>query len=178
MTLPQFSLFFAAILIAFVLVHYRLIRFERYLKEIVGLKQLNERLKGVSDSVERVRLDRVEEQLSLLHDDLGRIEEAQQGVARALGRATSQKPVTIAGPAESHTPSPSDLIRGAVETRLLSLGYGNLRILSDLSEAELDDAYEVRVECEKQRMQHKGVVVTRNGSVVDVQLRSVQQVFP
>ena len=38
MTPLQFSLFFAAILVAYFLVHLRLIRFEAHLKEISGLR--------------------------------------------------------------------------------------------------------------------------------------------
>ena len=71
-----------------------------------------------------------------------------------------------------------DRIRSAIEARLLSLGYGGLRILTDLSEADLDDELEVMVECEREHMPSKGTVVTRNGGIVDVRLSSASQSFP
>ena len=65
-----------------------------------------------------------------------------------------------------------------VEARLLSLGYSDLRILTDLSDSSLDTETTVHVECTKQNMVAKGKVITRNGSIVDVDLTSVAQVFP
>lgn len=171
MTTLQFSLFFAALLVAYLLVHYRLMRFERYLKEIAGLKLLNERLKSVSDVLERVRLDTVEERLGALHEDLGRVEGAVQRVERAIARP-------VVASAEASGPSAGDRIRAAIEQRLLALGYGDLRILGDMSGVGGDDTIEVRVECEKGSMPFKGSVIARNGAVLDVRLRSVAQSFP
>lgn len=172
MTNLQFALFFAAILIAYVLVHVRLSRFEAYLREIAGLKLLNERLKGVSDVLERVRLDHVEDLLGQLHDDLIAIRDAQEGLERSLGRAG------VAEPEVARSGSAADRIRAAVESRLLSLGYSDLRILSDLADSTLDTETTVRVECSRQNMVSKGRVVTRNGAIVDVELKPVAQVFP
>lgn len=172
MTDLQFALFFAAILIAYVLVHVRLSRFEAYLREIAGLKLLNERLKGVSDVLERVRLDHVEDLLGQLHDDLVSIRDAQDGLERTVGRSSAPagEPAIV--------DAPSDRIRAAVESRLLSLGYSDLRILSDLTDSTLDSETTVRVECSRQNMASKGRVVTRNGAVVDVDLKPVARVFP
>ena len=55
MTTLQFAVFFAALLVGYVLVHVRLVRFETYLREVSALKVMNERLKGLSDVLTRVR---------------------------------------------------------------------------------------------------------------------------
>lgn len=179
MSTLQFSLFFAALLIAYVLVHTRLVRFEKHLKEMAGLKTLNERLKAVSDTMERVRLDRVEEQLAQLHDDLvglldqlGRIERT---VHRDLAQVILPSPRPATVPAEA---APGERIRSAVETRLLQLGYRDLRLVTDLSDVRLEDRVEVRIEATHQQMPVKGVVTVHNGSVVDVAVRSAAQSFP
>ena len=74
----QFSLFFAALLVAYILVHVRMVRFEKYLREIGGIKMLNERLNALSAGLERLRLDRVEEGTAYL-----RLEGGCQGCAMA-----------------------------------------------------------------------------------------------
>ena len=175
MTPTQFALFFSAILIAYVLMHIRLTRFEKYLQEIAGLKLLNERLKGVSDVLERVRLDHVEDLLGQLHDDLVAIREGQERLDRGLGRVQQQ---AAPMPAPERESSAADRIRAAIESRLLSLGYSDLRVLTDLTDATLDAEIAVRVECSRQNMVAKGKVVTRNGAIVDVDLSSVAPVFP
>lgn len=177
MTTFQFSLFFAGLLVAYLLVHLRLLRFEGYLREITGLKTLNERLERVAQTLERVRLDRTEQGLAQLHEDLQAVVEGQTRMERALRRSESASlpAIVAAAPADA---SPADRIRDAVRHGLLSLGYGNLRLLSDLSGATLDDRTEVVVECERNHVGYKGKVVTRNGVVVDVQMQSVTQAFP
>ena len=87
---------------------------------------------------------------------------------RGLGRAASAE----AGEAASSR------IRGAVETRLLALGCRDLRVLTDLSTANLDEPVTVQVECRRDGMPVKGRVVARNGAVVDVDLQTVAQSFP
>lgn len=174
MDIYQFSLFFAALLVAYVLVHVRLVRFETYLKEIAGIKSLNDRLKGVSDVLERVRLDRVEEQLDRLHEDLLELQETTDRVERAI---------RAAGPAAGAASAPAALaagerIRAAVETRLLGLGYSDLRLLTDLSNANLDEDLEILVECTREYVACKGKVITRNGAIREVQMQPVTQTFP
>jgi hypothetical protein len=178
MSTLQFSLFFAALLFAYVLVHVRLARFESYLKEIAVLKLLNERLQGVSEVIERVRLDRVEEQLGRLHEDLVEIRDGTARLERTLHRDLSQT-ISVATPAAGGADGSSgERARAAIETRLLSLGYGELNVISDLSSVRLDEQYEIKVECLRDHMPHKGTVVFKNGSVVDVNLQSAAQSFP
>lgn len=188
MTTLQFSLFFAAILVAYLLVHLRLVRFEGHLKEIVALRSLNERVGRACESLERFRLERVEEHLVQLHDDLARVHSELEGLrdaTGAVGKVLETVPVQAPRPA----PGPSsgggnpeftsgERIRMAIETCLLGLGYRDLRILADLSEVGMDEAFQVRIECVKHHMPHKGAVTVRNGGVVDVDLQSVAQSFP
>ncbi|MEZ5965165.1 MAG: hypothetical protein R3F56_15130 [Planctomycetota bacterium] len=177
MTTLQFSLFFTGLLVAYMLVHLRLLRFERYLREISGLKALNERLERVAQSLERVRLDRAEQGLAQLHEDLVALAEGQIRLERALRR--SEPPSTpVVTSAVTADASPGQRIRDAVAVTLMSMGYGNVRLLSDLTSATLDDRTEVVVECERNLVGYKGKVVTHNGSVVDVQMQSVTQAFP
>ena len=58
------------------------------------------------------------------------------------------------------------------------MGYGNLRILSDLAGAPAEGDVEVQVECERRHMPYKGRVLLRNGAIRDVALQSVATSFP
>jgi hypothetical protein len=171
MDLIQFSLFFAALLVGYVLVHVRLVRFEQHLREIAGIRTLNQRLEAVASALERVRLDRVEELLHQLHEDLRALHRATVDVEAAVARIPTP---------EGGVPAPGggDRVLAAVETRLLRLGYQNLRILSDLSRQTAEGDAEVLVECERAGMPCKGRVTLRNGSVRDVQIQSAAQTFP
>ena len=169
----QFSLFFVALLVAYFLVHLRLARFETYMREMAGIKTLNERLQGLVDGMERIRLDRVEEGLQQLHEDLVEVQDALQRVEKAQ-RSADTGPVVIPGV----EPSAADRVRTAVEGRLLTMGYDNLRLLTDLSAANLDEEVEVRVECTKGGMTYKGLVRTRNGNVLGMDMQSVSVAFP
>jgi hypothetical protein len=65
-----------------------------------------------------------------------------------------------------------------VETRLLQLGYGRIQILTDLTGLVTTADVELQVEAERNGMPMKGRVTVRNGSVRDVALQSVVQMFP
>ena len=171
----QFALFFAALLVAYVLVHIRLVRFEAYLKEVSALRGVNERLQGLVDALSRVDLTPVEERLDLVHAELRRMLESSTRLEHIVARRREQ-PAAVA--ATSSEASPMERIRALVETRLLSLGYHNLRILTDLSSATLAEELEITVECQKGQMVHKGKVVTGNGEIHDVDLQSIVQTFP
>lgn len=171
----QFALFFAALLVAYLLVHVRLVRFEAYLKEVSALRTVNERLQGLVDGLGRVDLTPVEERLDLVHAELRRMLESSTRLESIVARSKEQATVVAAAGASS---SPMEKVRALVETRLLSLGYRNLRILTDLSAVTLEEEIEVTVECEKNGMVHKGKVVTGSGEIRDVDLQSVVQTFP
>ncbi len=181
----QFALFFSGLLVAYGLVHLRLVRFEGYLRELGGIRALDERTKELSARLERVRLEHVEEQLEVLHDDLKELIHASARVERQLSSMrivdASGEMVVEGAPAPQPSTgegSPGSRVRALVESRLLSLGYNNLRILSDLGEISLEDSVDVRVECERESMRYKGRVLTQNGAIRDLNLKSMAQSFP
>jgi hypothetical protein len=187
MSALQFSLFFAAVVVAYVLVHLRLVRFEGWLRQIGELRSLNERLDGVVRSMERVRLDRIETGLGQLHDDAdGNREELRQVAAllraqlAVLEQIVGAKFPSTAAPVVAAAPDSdaASRIRAVVEARLLDLGYRDLRILSDLVGVGLAERTEVRVEATRHHMPQKGIVAVRNGAVVDVSLQSAAKSFP
>ena len=173
----QFSLFFAALLVCYILVHVRLAKFEGYLKEIAGLKQLNERLQGVSEAMERIRVDRLEEGLAQLHEDAGEILDGVRSLERRAAHPVDRVVEVVSEHGEVQI-SAGQRICAIVEERLFQLGYNKLSILTDLTGVQIEDEVSVRVECEKNMMPCKGAVVTRNGSVVEVDVHSVVKMFP
>jgi hypothetical protein len=183
----QFSLFFVALLVGYLLVHLRLVRFEGHLQKLAGirslddrLRTLDERLKQLAESFDKVRLDRVEGGLDRLHDDLEDLREATLDVRHAVVHIPQPTIVAAAeNPAPVVTAEPAGArVQAVVETRLLQLGYGGIQILSDLRSASSDGECEVLVEAERGNMPVKGRVVVRNGAVRDVALQSVVQMFP
>ncbi len=170
----QFTLFFAALLIGYVLIHLRLVRFEKYLREVSALRVVNERLNGVAEALTRVNLDRVEDRLEMIHAELGALVEISGRLEQAVARSREQAAVAN----QAAGPTVVERIRDLVETRLLSLGYRNLRILTDLSSVAFADEVEITVECQKNQMIFKGKVVTGNGEIRDVDLQSVARSFP
>ncbi len=169
----QFALFFAALLTGYVLVHLRLVRFEGYLREIGGLRLLNERLQGVADSLKRAAVDRLEEKVESVHNELSDIRAVLERMERAPGaRAVPETGGRVAAESEQ------DRVRAAVEARLLALGYSNLNIISDLSGMSLAEPAEITVECEKGKIAHKGKVLLGNGGIRDIRLQNVTQSFP
>lgn len=184
----QFGLFFAAILVGYVLVHLRLVRFEEHLQKLAGIRSLDDRLRGLDErlkqlgeSFEKVRLDRVEGHLDRLHDDLEDLREATLDVRHAVVHIPQPTIIQAAETSPAATiqlESPAMHVRALVETRLLQLGYGNLQILTDLGAVSTEHDLEILVEAERGNMPVKGRVLVRNGAVRDVALQSVVQMFP
>jgi hypothetical protein len=180
----QFTLFFVALLVAYVLVHLRLVRFEEHLQKLAGIRGLDDRLRALDDrlrqlgeSFDKVGLDRVESQLQRLHEDLENLRDATAEVRHAV----VQIPVPEVGPRVEgpvvRESAPSRLIT-AVETRLLQLGYHDPHLLTDLTDAPIDREVEVQVEAWRGGMPVKGRVLLRNGSVRDVAMQTVAPMFP
>tara|TARA_R110002073_G_scaffold110903_2_gene247353 strand:- start:1878 stop:2468 length:591 start_codon:yes stop_codon:yes gene_type:complete len=196
MTTLQFSLFFAALLVGYLLVHLRMIRFEEHLQKLAGIRAIDDRLRGIDDRVKQLaetsgkgNLDRVSAQLEKLHEDLEDLREATTEVRAAVVQIPV--PTVVAGVAEEGSSSdrssdrasrrresPATRIIAMIETRLLQLGFHHLRLLGDLSGAQMADEIEVHVEAERNGMPYKGRVIMRNGSVHDVNLQTVVQAFP
>lgn len=181
MDVLQFSLFFAALLVAYVLVHLRLARFEEHMQKLAGIRALDDRLRVLVETVEKMRFDRVETHLERLHEDLQDLREATTEVQDAVVRIP--RPTVVAVDPETAAAMPRQESDGArilalVETRLLQLGYSNIQVLTDLANARAEGDVEVAVECERGGMATKGRVQLRNGAVRDVALQSVAQMFP
>ncbi len=185
----QFSLFFVALLVGYVLVHLRLVRFEQHLQKLAGIRGLDDRLRALDDRLrqlaeafDKVRLERVEAQLDRLHDDLEDLREAAGDVRHAVVQIPQPAARGDDGGGASgvglRDETPAARLVGVVESRLLQLGYRNLRLLTQLGDVQLSDDLEVQVECERGGMALKGRVVLRNGSVHDVALQPVSQMFP
>ena len=188
MSVLQFSLFFVAILVGYFLLHLRLVRFEEHLQKLAGIRSMDDRLRGLDErlqllveAMEKVRLDRVESRLERLHEDLEDIREATGAVRHAVVQIPVPPPPVVMEQAPAGIAVPEtagNRIAALVESRLLQLGYGNLDILTDLAAARSDRDCEVQVECERNGMPVKGRVLVRNGSVRDVALQTVAQMFP
>lgn len=182
----QFSLFFLALVVGYVLVHLRLLRFEEHLQKLAGIRSIDDRLRSLDDrmrllveTLEKLPLDRIEQRLDRLHDDLEDVREATGEVRTAVVQLpTSPMVAQVSAGATPLPDAPGARIAALVEGRLLQLGYGNLQILTDLSEVRADRDVEVQVECERNSMPAKGRVLVRNGAVRDVALQTVSQMFP
>lgn len=182
----QFSLFFVALLVGYLLVHLRLVRFEEHLQKLAGIRSLDDRLRGLdtrlqqlAESFDKVRVDRLEGGLDRLHDDLEDLREATLDVRHAVVHIPQPTIVAAETPAPAPAVEPAGVrVQALVETRLLQLGYGGIQILSDLGRVDVEGECEVLVEAERGSMPVKGRVIVRNGSVRDVSLQSVVQMFP
>lgn len=191
MEIWQFSLFFAALLVGYVLIHLRVARFEAHLRKLSHLQSIDQRLEALAQQFsegDSERFDRIEKLLERLHDDLEELRETTATVGESVVKLP-QVPATgategggVAGEEAAIQAgliaSPADRIRAIVESRLLQLGYTRLRLLTDLSEASLDRDVEVKVECERGHMPAKGRVMVRNGAVYDVAMQTVATTFP
>lgn len=184
----QFALFFAALLVGYVLVHLRMIRFEEHLEKLSGIKGLDDRLRSLDDRVKqmaestaKVSMERVSVQLERLHEDLEDLREATTEVKQAVVQIPTPAAREKGGAAERgpvNPESPATRIVALIETRLLQLGYRHIRLIGNLAGAQMADEIEVQVEAERNGMPFKGRVVMRNGSVHDVNVQSVAQAFP
>ena len=188
----QFTLFFAALLLGYVLVHLRMIRFEEHLQKLSGLRNIADRIRSLDVHVEQmaelsgnVSLERVTKQLERLHEDLEDLREATSEVRSAIVHIPMPDVVSVGGDTGSlsdvaavRAESAGTRIVALIETALLQLGYRKLKLLGDLSDVQFGDEIEVQVEVERNGMPFKGRVVMRNGSVHDVNVQSVAQSFP
>ena len=181
MTTLQFSLFFVALLLAYALIHLRLVRFEKQVERLSTLETMERRVQRMAENVERLRLDRVEELLQNLVEESIKTREEIRDIEIEASVQQLAPPVSVPSPevvVQGREQTAGERIRSAVESRILMLGYRDVRILGDLGSATLDEHYEIRIECLRGEMPHKGSVVVRNGAVVDVDLRSVVRSFP
>jgi hypothetical protein len=188
----QFSLFFFALVVGYVVLHLRMVRFEEHLQKLAGIRALDDRLRGLDERLqalttvfEKAHFERLTGQLERLHEDLEDVREATSSVRTAVVEIPPPAPVavpTVMQVAPELPPrseeSAGSRIRSLVETRLLQLGYRELQLLSDLAHASLEGDCEVLVEAERAGMPVKGRVLLRNGAVRDVALQTAASMFP
>lgn len=194
----QFSLFFAALLVGYLLLHLRVVRFEEHLRGLATLRSIDDRLAALqtqlpvggptavgvdapAGSAVAEALPRIEAQLQRLHEDLEDLRESVVTASEQLGEAIVRIPQPgggglEAGPAAAITAG--ERVRAVVETRLLQMGFSSLRLLTDLQHATLDGDVEVQVEAERRHMPVKGRVLVRNGAIRDIAMQSVAPTFP
>ncbi len=182
----QFSLFFAALAVGYVMVHLRIVRFEEHLRGLAMLRSIDERIQNLPQQIAmpdtEQQFARIELQLQRLREAVEDLRETTQQVGESIGEAIVRipqpAPVVVEGGSAVPAPSSGDRARATVEARLLQMGYGNLRILNDLATATAEGDVEVQVECERRHMPYKGRVLLRNGAVRDIALQSVATSFP
>jgi hypothetical protein len=166
--LLQFSLTFVTLIVLAIILYTRLGRYERYLKDLEGISELNERLRELCDGLQSLGTRRIETQVADLQvvlmeirDLLARPQEAQIGVSG----------LPVAGDLEN---SISQLILG----RLTNLGYERISIVSDLEGVDASSAVRVVVEASRAGMPVKGSIVVRGGEVLEMDLKSSYTTFP
>lgn len=181
----QFTLFSAAVLIGYVLLHMRVVRFESHLRKLDTLQSIDDRLRQIDDrlllvaqSVDRIRLDRAESQLERLHNDLEDLREVTANWQHAIVQIPAPSPSPAAPSAEASAEPAAARILATVENRLLEQGYRDIRVLNELAGVDGSSEVELQVECWRGGMPAKGRVLVRNGSVRDVALQTVVQMFP
>ncbi len=178
----QFSLFFAALVVGYIIVHMRVARFERHLRELSGLRVIADRLHGIGELVEKVRVDRVETRLDRIDGALERLHEDLQQLVDLGERHEREGAVARVPVAPVLLPSPAAStgiqLLTTVESRLAALGYDRVRVLTDLATITPEQPVDLSVECERNEMPFKGKVVVQQGNVLDVRLQSVAQTFP
>jgi hypothetical protein len=187
----QFSLFFVALVVGYVLVHLRLVRFEEHLQKLGGIRGLDDRLRALderlgklAETFDRIRVDRVEDGLDRLHEDLQDLRETTASVQHAVVQipppapAPAPPPAPAPAPAEPELEGATERLLALVESRLLQLGYHDIDVLTDLERADASREVELLVECWRGGMPVKGRVLVKNGSVRDVAMQSVATMFP
>lgn len=171
----QFSLFFAALVIGYLLLHLRVSRFDKLLRELTGLRLLNERVGALVESVDRIRQQGLREQLERMQGDLQRLVEVTAQIERAIPEAVEHAPAVVL-PAPGATAG--EQIRANVVAHLQGLGFTNVRVLHELARVRFDEDLELQVECERQHMPCKGKVTVQGGTVRDAQVQSAAPMFP
>ena len=150
----------AGVLVTFLLLYVRTTKFESYLKEIQGLRNLNERIRSLNEGIERLDTTTMEEHLF------------------ALRKMSTRMVEVLEKRQEEERLSSQNDARSALESVLFSMGFEEISLLGSLDQADGAEPVEVQVECLKEQVQHKGSVIMRAGSVAEVRIRPVYEVFP
>ncbi|GEM_PF-2142600 len=166
--LLQFSLTFITLIVLAIILYSRLGRYERYLKDLEGISELNERLRELCDGLQSLGTRRIEAQVGDLQVVLMEI--------RDLLARPQEVPIEVPGLTSgvSRETSLPQLILG----RLTQLGYERISIVSDLEGADLSSAVRVVVEASRAGMPVKGSVVVRGMEILEIDLKSSYTTFP
>lgn len=149
----------------------RLRRQTEALEGLARLEAIEGLLRQVAGRGEELDLRRLEHVLIDLRDGQRRLEER---LVRLLEAPAAE------GPAPAGAPRPTSLSE-RVATRLLSMGYERIEVLTpleDLEALEFADEGEVIVEARRGGALHKGRVLVKDGAICDVRLRSSYEIFP
>jgi hypothetical protein len=153
-------------------------RSERLLGNLTRLEELQTALGKLSFGGEQLDLRRLEHVLIDIRDNQKRLEERLLTLALQRGAATHDTPALVAGGDQQAAG-----LAERVVTRLLSLGYERVQLVTTLAEIELllgSDARdgEIIVEARRDGAACKGKVLVRGGMIRDLQIQSAYSTFP
>ncbi|HHI79883.1 MAG TPA: hypothetical protein ENK02_07860 [Planctomycetes bacterium] len=166
--LLQFSLTFVTLIVLAIILYTRLGRYERYLKDLEGISELNERLRELCNGLQSLGTKRIETQVADLQVVLMEI--------RDLLARPQEAPleVPVMGASTALETSLPQLVLG----RLTQLGYERISIVSDLEGVDPHSAVRVVVEASRGGMPVKGSLVVRGGEILEMDLKSSYTTFP
>ena len=102
MTTLQFSLFFVALLVGYILVHIRLARFEKHMQKLSGIRLLDDRVKLMAESLDKLTVEGVESRLDSLRESLEVLAEVTARMQEAMSQAAQPAaPTVVAAGGES-----------------------------------------------------------------------------
>ncbi len=162
--LLQFSLTFTTLVVLAVILYLRLRHYEAYLRDLEGIKTLNQRLKALVDGLQSLGTKRVELQLQEIQEVL---QEIRNGIAQWPGRESEGSP-------SRSSPNLLDIC----ERKLYAMGYEEVRVLSDLSGVNPLEPVRVVVEARKDGVACKGHLVLHGSAVTEMDLQRGYTSFP
>ncbi len=170
MELLYFSLIFVTLILLAGIVLSRLGRYEAYLKDLEGIKTLNDRLGDLVNGLEGLKTRRVEDQIHQIHETL---EQIRLGLDRQGERAPVVQEIV-----QRAAPVPTLSLQDIVESKLYNMGFQEVRIVTDLSEVNSDEPLRIVVEARRDGTIHKGHLVLNGQSVTELDVQPVFGSFP
>ena len=168
----QFALIFVTLVFLAAIFFSRLGRFERYLKKLEGIRGLEDRLHGLSETLDHLEgssgTARVEQQLS----------EVQALLVQIRDALTSQAGETEVGAALPMATSAELGFADLAERKLYNLGYQEVCIINDLSDSNPNEPIRVVVEAKKEGAIYKGHLIIHGSSMIEMDLQPTFSSFP